>query len=307
MVSAGPRRTPRSASRPPRVAARQPARARAAPRRRVTRSMPRRPRRRRARDSSGIAPLSERSRRKVRRGSSERRRRIGRMPIPCRRAQQYAVARGARAAARHRRRGRLAEARGRAQRRARRVSVTLPCRRVTQHCAEPSARRRDGRTASTRSTRYSARLSQTTPGSAPARRDPRPSGCGTPRAPPSPSPPCQRIASAKPRARPSCSRNVCVDGRDQADAPERRGPPLAAVGGEVGPVVGQLRAHVVQQQIGVRMDASGATAPGSPAASPVTSVGTWHAAQPIAANSASPRRTSGSSTSRRAGTARKRA
>ncbi len=51
----------------------------------------------------------------------------------------------------------------------------------------------------------------------------------TPRAPPSPSPPCHRIASASPRARPSCSKKrVLVHDRHQADAPERRRPPLAA-------------------------------------------------------------------------------
>jgi len=48
---------------------------------------------------------------------------------------------------------------------------------------------------------------------------------------------------------------VAVDVMDQADAPQRRGFPLAAIGQSVGAAIGQPCAHVVQQEVAVGRDA----------------------------------------------------
>ncbi len=47
---------------------------------------------------------------------------------------------------------------------------------------------------------------------------------------------------------------VAADGAGQADAPQRRGTPVAAAGEELGTVVRQARTHVMQQQITVGAD-----------------------------------------------------
>ena len=47
---------------------------------------------------------------------------------------------------------------------------------------------------------------------------------------------------------------VAVDALEQAEAPERRRPPLAAVGRAVGPAVGEAVAHVVEEEIGEGVD-----------------------------------------------------
>ena len=69
------------------------------------------------------------------------------------------------------------------------------------------------------------------------------------------SPPCQRIASAETAGAPVMhEERMSVHCLDETDAPERGGPPLATRGFEVGAAVGEFRPHVVEQQVGKRMD-----------------------------------------------------
>ena len=69
------------------------------------------------------------------------------------------------------------------------------------------------------------------------------------------SPPCQRMASVRFRARPSCRNSVWSGHRlGQPDAPQRRRAPLVAVGIALGPMIGEPLAHVVQQEVGIGPD-----------------------------------------------------
>ena len=88
---------------------------------------------------------------------------------------------------------------------------------------------------------------------------------------------------------------------DEPDAPQRRRPPLLPGRLEVRAAVGEARAHVVEQQVGVRMDLLVGQRR-STSLSPVVCVGVWHEAHPNDSNSAAPSRTSVDSTSRIAGT-----
>ena len=72
---------------------------------------------------------------------------------------------------------------------------------------------------------------------------------------PSASPPCQRIASRRLRARPSWRKSVWpLTVSRETDTPERRRSPLATAGLTLGAPVGEPVAHVVEQEVGIRPD-----------------------------------------------------
>ena len=132
-------------------------------------------------------------------------------------------------------------------------------------------------------------------GTRPARRDRSSPSCGTLPSPLSAWPPCHRIASAKPRARPSCSRNRWpLIARHQAESPQRRRAPLAAGRQIVGAAVGEpgpmsCSRRSVNGRI-VWFESSG-----QPSSVPVVIFATWQLAQPSRVEQRSPRSAAGSS------------
>ena len=68
------------------------------------------------------------------------------------------------------------------------------------------------------------------------------------------SPPCQRIASVKPRARPSCRKSAASPNLPARPSPHSGGVRQSRGPAEIRAAVREILAHVVQQQIGVGMN-----------------------------------------------------